>query len=277
MNPQQYTVIEAILDLVDQGHSEQDPLAALPGHLGLSEPHTRRLFSDWAGISPEQFLQFLSREYLKQELGRQMQQPEAVVAAALSGISGSDPLRVSTEGMSPETYRSQGHALDIHYGLHDSPLGPCLLALCGGRICHLSFADGDIGQALNDFRQDWALATLLRDDTVTDGVLATIFFRTAGTPPPALLLRGTPFQLRIWEMLIRIPESSILSYQQLATAIKQPSAIRAAASAVARNRIALLVPCHRVIRKSGETGEYRWGRKLKRILLAAEAAFKHRA
>jgi AraC family transcriptional regulator of adaptative response/methylated-DNA-[protein]-cysteine methyltransferase len=272
MSQTSYQLIEAALHYLDLHRSRQPSLQEVAEYIGLSEFHFQRLFTDWAGVSPKRFLQFLNREYLKTLLDASYPTLDATFEAGLSSTSRTHELFTRTEGITPAEYRSQGRNMTIHYGLHESPFGEYLLGVTDRGICHMAFTDGNAEQTLRAFSVDWSSAKLSENSGITDAYHEQIFAVTeSGTPLP-LFLRGTPFQLKVWEALLTIPEGSIRAYEDVADMSGNPAATRAAASAIAGNRIALLVPCHRVIRKIGETGDYRWGRQRKRLLLAWEAA-----
>ena len=241
--------------------------------MGLSESHLQREFSAWAGVSPKQFLQYLTKENAKRRL-----REESVMQAALgSGLSGSGRLHdlmINCEGVTPGEYRTRGRGLIIRYGMHPSPFGECLLATTERGVCKLAFFDTDaqcdeLERSLHD---EWEAAAIEHDQDATAFIARQVFDPRA-TGSLQLLLRGSPFQLRVWEALLSIPEGRLASYQQIADILERPSAVRSVASAIARNDIGYLIPCHRVIRGSGEFGRYRWGGERKqRAIIGWEAA-----
>lgn len=262
-------------------HREQQPgLAQLSNQLGLSESHLQRLFSEWVGVSPKQFLKFLTKQEAKRRLPRQSVEDTAL-ELGLSGSSRLHDLMLTCEAMTPGEVRQQGAGLVITFGAIDTPFGEALLAQTGKGICKLGFYDTpDEWQRLQaELAAEWPQATLQQDDEVAGGNGERIFgglqANSSGAPQRLhLLMKGSPFQLKVWEALLRIPEGQVRSYQQVADAIQEPSAVRAVASAIARNHIGYLIPCHRVIRATGEFSQYRWGPTRKQAMIGWEACHR---
>lgn len=279
MNPQpvsqaqlDYARVEAALRFIEANVTRQPSLAEIAAHVHLSPFHFDRLFSRWAGTSPQRFLKFLTKEYAKQLLVERRTLPEVSDAAGLSSPGRLHDLFVTYEAFSPGEYRAGGAGLPIAYGLHPTPFGPALLAQTARGICHLSFLDDpDPAPALAALRLDWPEARLEENPAATAGVLKAIFSGKPNPPLP-LVLRGTNFQIKVWEALLTIPAGQVACYEDVAAALGQPTAQRAVGTAIGRNPIAYLIPCHRVIQKLGTTGQYRWGSLRKRALLGWEAA-----
>lgn len=267
-----YERIAHAIRYVSAHRREQPSLAELGAHLGLSESHLQREFTRWAGVSPKQFLQYLTKQDAKRRL-----REETVLEAALScGLSGSGRLHdlmITCEGVTPGEYRTRGARLRIAYGVHPSPFGGCLIAATDRGVCKLAFFDtGPERSAVErELRDEWSAAAIVPDAEAT-GVIARQVFASRARGQLRLLLRGSPFQLRVWEALLSIPEGRLASYGQVAARIGQPASVRAVASAIARNDIAYLIPCHRVIRSSGDFSQYRWGQERKRAMIGWEAA-----
>ena len=255
-------------------HREQQPdLDELAAHVGMSPHHLQRVFSAWAGVSPKRFMQFLTKEHAKQML-RQHSVMDTALAAGLSGTSRLHDLMVTCEGMTPGEYQKYGQGLVIYYGVHASPFGQCLLASTDRGICKLAFFDQSDEQAVleSELHSEWASAEIIRDDNRTQSLLTTIFSNNPLDKKPLhLLLKGSPFQLKVWEALLAIPPGQLVAYNQVAEAAGSPAAVRAVSSAIARNNIGFLIPCHRVIRQSGELGGYRWGASRKQAMIGWEA------
>lgn len=266
-----YQLIEKAIDYLHAHHHEQPRLATVAAHVGLSEYHFQRLFVDWVGISPKRFLQFLTREYMKTLLDQGLSTLDAGYQAGLSGGGRSHELFITTEAMTPAQYRDLGRHLELSYAFHVSPFGEYLLAVSSRGICQLSFVELSQTRTEEEFRQEWALASITQDAEKTLSYHQQLFGQ-GGEKHIPLLLRGTPFQIQVWQALLRIPFARLTHYEGLASTLDNPLATRAAASAVAKNKIAYLIPCHRVIRKIGESGDYRWGKSRKRLLLAYESA-----
>jgi len=253
-------------------HAENQPtLEEIAASVNLSEYHFQRLFSRWAGISPKRFLQFLTKENAKRLLTRQSVL-DAAYAAGLSSPGRLHDLFVEAEAVTPGEYKSKGAGLDIAYGFHPTPFGECLLAVTARGVCFLAFVDdGDREAALAELKQEWEHASLAPNPARTAPCVAEIF-SSAPHPPLALHLRGTNFQMKVWEALLRIPPGTATSYEDLAVRIGQPKAARAVGSAVAHNPVAYLIPCHRVLRKTGEFGGYRYTPARKKAILLRESA-----
>jgi len=258
-----------------QAHFQTQPdLDTLARQAHWSPFHFQRKFQEWAGVSPKKFLQFLSLSHAKQLLRQAHTVAAATHETGLSGPGRLHDLFVQLEAMTPGDYRQGGAALAINYSFADSPFGPYLVASTPTGICHLHFADADDpAQALAALRQEWPQATLTAQADAHHAQVARFFARDFGPAERLHLhLRGTPFQLKVWESLLRIPEGQRRSYGQLAAAAGHPAAGRAVGTAIGANPVGYLIPCHRVIRQGGELGQYRWGAGRKAALLGWEAA-----
>ena len=256
-------------------HREQQPrLADLSAHVGVSEYHLQRVFSEWVGVSPKQFLQHLTKESAKRRL-RSVTVMEAALDSGLSGAGRLHDLMITCEGMTPGDYRRHGQGLRIRFGLHESPFGGCLLAATGRGICKLAFFDTDPERERleRELADEWDEACIERDDAVTRPWMRAVFATDMREREPLhLLLKGSPCQLKVWEALLSVPAGELVAYEQVAAMIGSPSATRSVASAIAKNHIGYLIPCHRVIRKSGAFGQYRWGSERKKAIVGWEAS-----
>lgn len=266
-----YRRIERALLYIERHARRQPSLAEIAAHLGLSEFHFQRLFLAWVGITPKRFLQFLTKEHAKELLNKMQSVLDVAHQAGLSGPSRLHDLFVHCEAMTPGEYRSGGAGLVIDYGVHPTPFGKCLIAQTRRGICALQFLqDETAADAIASLQQEWPAARLRADPQGTASVAHAL-----AVPPNAplrLLLKGTNFQIKVWESLLRIPYGNVASYKMVAHSIGMPQAARAVGSAIARNPVAVFIPCHRVIHKIGDTGHYRWGRARKRALLGWETA-----
>jgi AraC family transcriptional regulator of adaptative response/methylated-DNA-[protein]-cysteine methyltransferase len=239
---------------------------------GLSPHHFQRVFKRWAGISPKRFVQYVTLGHAKRLLVEDASVLDAALDAGLSGPGRLHDLFVTCDAMTPGEFKALGGRLVIRFGLHDAPLGRVLLGATERGVCWLSFVADDAA-ALEAFRREWQGATLVRDQAATAAFARRAFACAGGARAPLpLLLRGTNFQIKVWEALLRIPFGHLVSYHALAGAIGQPSAARAVGAAVGRNNISWLIPCHRVILATGVIHNYRWGAAQKRKLLAVEGA-----
>jgi len=265
-----YRRVEQAIRFLEDNARRQPDLTEVAAHVGLSEYHFQRLFTRWAGISPKRFLQFLTKENAKALLSR-TSVLSAAYEAGLSGPGRLHDLLVQCEAVTPGEYRMKGAGVDIAYGFYPTPFGECLLALTGRGICFLAFVDGERQVALEQLRFDWANANLREDPSRTRLVVGQIFAPRPGTSI-ALHLRGTNFQIKVWEALLRLPPGAVTSYEALAEQVCSINAARAVGDAVARNPLAYLIPCHRVLQKAGGFGNYRYGAARKQAILGWEMA-----
>jgi AraC family transcriptional regulator of adaptative response/methylated-DNA-[protein]-cysteine methyltransferase len=265
-------VARAIQFLTDRARSpatlSPPSLDELATAMGLSPSHLQRVFQEWAGVSPKRFVQFLSKERALAELRAGASVLEAAHGAGLSGSGRLHDLLITWEAMTPGQARQGGAGLTLRWGWALTPVGWGLAALAPRGLCHLSLGDSPHEAQEREMRELWPAAQWLRDDAGIETVVAQAF----GDQPRAhLLLRGSPFQLKVWEALIRTEPAHVLSYSELARRCGSPKAARAVGTAMAANTVAVLVPCHRVIRESADIGHYRWGPVRKQALQAWEA------
>ena len=272
---QDYRLVERAILYLESNFKRQPGLKEVADSVGLSEYHFQRLFTRWVGISPKRFLQFLTKEHAK----RLLQESENVLQTAYeSGLSGPGRLHdlfVSCEAVTPGEYKQAGEGLQIDYGFHSSPFGECLIARTDRGICNLAFIrEGEREKALTELRKNWKHADLNENPAATFPLVRQIFSQKwdSDSSPLHLYLRGTNFQIKVWEALLRIPVGSVVSYQDIAVSIGMPKASRAVGHAVGQNPIPVIIPCHRVIRKGGEFGDYHWGSARKKALLGWEMA-----
>lgn len=269
----QYHQVESVIDYLVAHHLEQPSLSTLANYVGLSESHLQRLFTQWAGVSPKRFLQFITKEYAKTKLDKAGVFDTALDLGLGSGSRLHD-LFVTYEAMTPGEFKQQGQGLTIEIGKASTLFGSALLAQTPRGICYLGFfdAEDELHKARISFFEEWKNATISENDALAQQTLDRIFQPTGEQNNVKLLLKGSPFQLKVWEALIRSPQASLFSYGDLAKSLGQPTASRAAASAVASNSIAYLIPCHRVIRSSGAFNQYRWGTNRKMAMIGWEAS-----
>jgi AraC family transcriptional regulator of adaptative response/methylated-DNA-[protein]-cysteine methyltransferase len=268
-----YKLVERALLYLESNVRRQPELREVADAVGLSEFHFQRLFTRWAGISPKRFLQFLTREQARRLLDRSENLLDTTVELGLSSPGRLHDLFVTTEAVTPGEYKSRGEGVTIRYGLYPTPFGQCLLGTTERGICHLGFVQTSEGDALDELTSHWSRASIVEDHAATAPLVESIF--QLGKPPERplhILLRGTNFQIKIWEALLRIPPGSVATYAEVAREIGEPHAVRAVGNAVGRNPIPVLIPCHRVIRALGEFGRYRYGSARKKALLGWEFA-----
>ena len=269
-----YQRIARAIQFLEENFRRQPGLDEVAEAVSLSPFHFQRLFSEWAGISPKRFVQFLTADFLKQRLAAAGSLAEAAEDAGLSAPSRLHDLFVTLEAVTPQQYRTGGAGLCISYGVHPTPFGPALLAATGRGLCGLHLLDAaqpNAEAALGEIRRNWPQAEFVPNAALTAPLAARAFGEEAGQPLH-LLVRGTNFQVKVWEALLRVPAGQVVSYQHVARAIGQPKALQAVGSAVGANPVAVLIPCHRVIRKEGVLGEYRWGAATKKALIGWEMA-----
>lgn len=278
-NARDYARISRAIEYLRAHAAEQPDLAAAAQQVHLSEYHFQRLFTRWAGVSPKRFLQFLTVEHAKARLAQSGNVFDVADGIGLSGPGRLHDLFVTLEAISPGEFKTGGAGLTVRYGIHDSPFGACLIAATARGICGLRFAQSrhDL-QPGTVLRHEWPHADFELDPAST-GLLASRIFDPLTAPPGrplALLVKGTNFQIQVWRALIEVPFGSLVTYRDLAKRIGRPASARAVGNAVAYNPIAYLIPCHRVIRETGNFGNYRWGEPRKAAMLGWEAAYRTR-
>jgi AraC family transcriptional regulator, regulatory protein of adaptative response / methylated-DNA-[protein]-cysteine methyltransferase len=271
---QDYQRIEKAIRFIEDSYRTQPTLRQIADHVGLSEYHFQRLFTRWAGTSPQRFMRYLTKEYAKQQLATSSNLLNVTYEAGLSSPSRLHDLFVTYEAMTPAEFRAQGAGVTLRYGVHETPFGPCLIVITERGITDLHFLDNDnTAQSLvSTLRAEWPEALCTPDATATLPFIERLFYDKSTPYPLPVLLRGTNFQIKVWEALLRIPVGKLVSYDNVAKTIGQPTASRAVGTAIGSNRIAYLIPCHRVLQKSGGFGGYRWGTSRKQAMLGWEAA-----
>ena len=238
---------------------------------GLSPFHFQRLFRRWAGVSPKRLLQYMTAQRAKAALRNGRTVLDAAYDTGLSGPGRLHDLLVSVEAVTPGEVRAAGAGVTIRWGQHETPFGRCLVAVTDRGVCQLAFDQERLGDLLGRLEREWPAARLQRDQAGTAPFVRRIFAPRHRARPLPLHVRGTNFQLKVWEALLRIPPGTTTSYGDLADRIGAPGAARAVGSAVGANPVAYVIPCHRVLRASGALGGYRWGTDRKRVMLAREA------
>ncbi|NDJ74621.1 MAG: methylated-DNA--[protein]-cysteine S-methyltransferase [Chloroflexi bacterium] len=266
-----YDRVEQLIEYMHENFRDQPTLADLAAHLNLSEYHLQRMFRRWAGISPKRFLQYLTAEYARDRLQASRDILDTVYAAGLSGPGRLHDLTLNIYAMTPSEVKEQGRGLAIAYGFHATLFGDCLLGLTGRGVCALRFVSLDGRQAaLGELRAEWPNASFEHDPAATGPIIEQIFGATA-EQSISLFVKGTNFQVRVWEALLTIPQGALVTYGDIAQRIDRPNASRAVGSAVGSNPIGYLIPCHRVIRSNGIVGDYRWSASRKQAMIAWEA------
>jgi AraC family transcriptional regulator of adaptative response/methylated-DNA-[protein]-cysteine methyltransferase len=268
-----YSRIERAICWLREHYREQPDLAAISRAVHTSEFHLQRLFTRWAGISPKRFLQALTIEHAKEQLARSASMLETALDAGLSGPGRLHDLFVSVEAVTPGEFRTRGAGITIEYGFHETPFGLCLIGVTARGICWLSFLEPkERKEALTELKQHWSGAMTVESQAETPEIVRQVVAGAQRTSGPGVLLMGTNFQLKVWKALLQIPAGTLASYESVGELAGARNAPRAVGAAVGANNISFLIPCHRVIRKTGALGGYRWGEPRKQAMLAWEAA-----
>lgn len=274
MGNSDYARIEQAILYLDAHAREQPSLDAVAAHVGLSAFHFQRLFTRWAGISPKRFLQMHTLSSARRLLAERRSVLDTSLAVGLSGGGRLHELFITLTAMTPGEFKSGGEGLTVHHGVHESPFGACLIAVCERGICGLHFLTGATeAEALESLRAEWPRAAFVESKGETASWARRIFPESPPSErtPLSVLVKGTPFQVQVWQALLRVAPGEVATYEDLAKAIGRPKAVRAVGTAVGSNPVALLIPCHRVLRKTGVFGDYRWGPARKQVMLAWES------
>ena len=276
-----YGRIAAALNYVARHYTNQPELAEIAAHAGLSDYHFQRLFTRWVGISPKKFLQYITLAHAKERLTQSISVLDAALEVGLSGPGRLHDLFISYEAMTPGEYKQRGRGLTIRYGFHPTPFGECLIMLTERGICGFAFVvEGKREDTLSGLASRWGHARLVNDPQGTRATAECTFAPCGARKGPSLplLLCGTPFQIKVWEALLRIPVGALTTYEDLSFALGyRGRANQAIGQAVGANPVAYLIPCHRVIRKSGLMGGYHWGVERKLAMIGWEAVQAERA
>ena len=268
----QYDRVATALHWMVRHQQEQPELADIAAQVGWSEAHLQKTFQEFVGVSPKQFLKFLTREQALQRLRRGATVLDATWDSGLSSPGRLHDLLVTTTALTPGEARRGGKGVSMDYGVGATPFGPSLLAWTSRGITFLAFCESKPeAQALEELKAQWPDADLHRDDRQAAKNLSGIF-DGATQEPLRLWLRGSPFQLAVWEALLTIPAGAHTTYGNLARLLGKPKASRAVGTAVGRNPVCWLIPCHRVITRTAALGGYRWGPDTKQALIGFEAA-----
>jgi AraC family transcriptional regulator of adaptative response/methylated-DNA-[protein]-cysteine methyltransferase len=276
-----YSVVERAIVYISLNRDAQPSLDDVARAVQLSPFYLQKIFKEWAGISPKRFLQYLTKQHALEKISASSDMLSVSNSLGLSNPSLLHDLMVTCEAMTPGEIKLAGQGLDVHFGLGESPFGQALIAWTSRGVCHFAFVNAEPLQLINEFFAIWPRASFVQDDAAALDWLAQIFPQNAQTKQTKqtkqtnrihLLVKGSNFQMKVWEALINIELGQVCSYQQLAQQANCPSAQRAVGTALAANHIGYLIPCHRVIRATGETGHYRWGDARKKALLAWESA-----
>ena len=271
-DPYHYAVIARALRLIDDGGPTLT-LDDLASRMGMSPAHFQRVFSQWVGVSPKRYQQYLALDHARRLLAERHSVLDTSLAAGLSGGGRLHDLFLRWEAMTPGDFARGGAGLQICWGLFDSPFGPALVMGTDKGICGMAFtAETGEAEAMADLRGRWPKADFMEAPSRLAVWVRGAFGQDGAEQPAPLHMIGAPFQIKVWEALLRIPSGQVTTYSDIAVAVGHPKAVRAVGTAVGRNPVSWLIPCHRALRKSGGLGGYHWGLPVKRAMLAWEAA-----
>ena len=271
-----YAVIRRAIELIDEAGAEPLALDDIAKEMAMSPAHFQRIFSRWVGVSPKRYQQYLTLDHAKNLLRERFTTLDTSVELGLSGSGRLHDLFLRWEAMSPGEYARDGAGLQIFWGWFESPFGPALVMGTTKGICGIAFA-AETGEtaAMQDLTSRWPKATFTEDPmTLRPWALSAFGAADDRLEPTPIYLIGAPFQIKVWEALLAIPSGQVTTYSEIAQTVGNPRAVRAVGTAVGRNPVSWLIPCHRALRKSGGLGGYHWGLPVKRAMLAYEAARK---
>lgn len=270
---QDYYRIAAALSYIKNNMQQQPTLDDVAKAVYLSPFHFQRMFTDWAGVSPKKFLHYLSVGYAKEILKRNGASVyDAAYETGLSGTGRLHDMFVNLEGMTPGEYKNGGKNLVIKFSFGECQFGNYLVASTDVGVCNLLFFEDSGTEALDEIKQLWPNARIVKEETIYHQSIKAFFDNNSDSEQIKLHLKGTPFQLKVWEALLKIPEGNFISYSNIAESINKPSAQRAVGTAIGSNPVGFIIPCHRVIKSVGGIGEYRWGTERKMAIIGWEAA-----
>lgn len=269
-----YSRIARAIEYVRQNFQSQPKLEEISAFVNMSPFHFQRMFQDWAGVTPKQFLQYLNVEYAKKILiGNGQNLSDTAFQTGLSGTGRLHDLFVKIEGMTPGEYKNGGEHLKINYAFNQTPFGKIMLASTPKGICYLAFTEDDDTEELEKLSARFPHAAYTKQyDAIQQNILSVFMPGVQQLDQVKLHLKGTEFQIKVWEALLKIPSGSLTTYGQIARETGYTKASRAVGTAIGNNPIAYLIPCHRVIRTTGVIGDYRWGSTRKSALIGWEAA-----
>lgn len=269
---QDFQKIAQAINFLQKNYQDEPQLEEIAQHVGLSAFHFQRMFTEWAGISPKQFSQYLKLQHAKEILKKSSSNLKAAYQTGLSGTGRLHDLFIKIEAMTPGEYKNGGENLQINYNYAETPFGKILLASTKRGVCYIAFADDQI--AFEELQQKFPQAKL-QEKTDQFQQAALKFFSPSPvkkSQPLQFHLKGTPFQIKVWEALLTIPSGQLSTYGQIAKQVNNPKACRAVGTAIGDNPISFIIPCHRVIQSTGIFGNYHWDPKRKAAIIGWEAA-----
>jgi AraC family transcriptional regulator, regulatory protein of adaptative response / methylated-DNA-[protein]-cysteine methyltransferase len=268
-----YQRIEKAIHFIRNNFKTRPNLEEVAAHVALSSFHFQRLFTEWAGVSPKKFLQYLSLDHAKSILKNDKQATlfDVSYQTGLSGTGRLHDLFIGIEGMTPGEYKNEGEQLNIAYSFSDTPFGNVIIASTAKGICYMAFIESE-KKGYEDLRFNFPKAIYEKKETLQHRSALSFFVKHEEPAKLKLHLKGTDFQLKVWEALLKIPAGKLVSYGHISERIKAPKASRAVGSAIGSNPVAFLIPCHRVIQSGGNFGNYMWGPDRKAGIIGWEAA-----
>lgn len=268
--PYHYGLIKRAIEVIDAHDGKQLSLDDIASEMGMSAAHFQRTFSQWAGVSPKRFQQFLTLSHANNMLHNNFTTLDTAAEVGLSGKGRLHDLFVKWEAMSPGEFARKGKDLTIYFGWFATPFGQALAMRTDRGLCGLAFSDDcGIDAAWRDMSGRWPHAHFVENRAALENWVSAALNQSGDT---SLHLMGAPFQIKVWETLLMVPSGHVTTYSEIAHAVGNPKAVRAVGTAVGRNPVSWLIPCHRALRKSGGLGGYHWGLPVKRAMLAYETA-----
>lgn len=262
-----YNTIKKAIEYLDENYSYQPQLDEVASHIGMSKHYFSRIFKEYVGVTPMQFLQATTLSYAKEKLLNSKSILDTSLDVGLSSSSRLHELFVNFIGVTPNEYKKMGENLDITYGFGLTPFGKAMIAMTKKGICSLEFYEDSYAKILSRVQEHWSKAEFIQDNESAQLVLNKIFINQEKVN---LFVKGTNFQINVWKALLKIQRGQISTYSDIAMLLNKPTAVRAVATAIGSNHVGFLIPCHRVIAKSAAMGGYRWGINRKKVLLAYE-------
>lgn len=263
-----YKQIEKAIKYIDENFKQHPSVEEVAKNIGMSKYHFIRVFKEYVGVTPKQFLHCVTLNYAKEHIKESKSILDSSLDIGLSSTSRLHELFVNLIGVTPKEWKEKGKDVQITYGFGETPFGEALIGFTDKGICYLGFIDENKTEIFNRFNELWENANLVNDETAANEYLENIFIKNKKYN---LFVKGTNLQINVWKALLNLPNGIVATYQDIANYLDKPKAVRAIASAIGRNHIGYLIPCHRVIAKSGAMSGYRWGIERKKILIAYES------
>ena len=263
-----YIQIEKAIKYIDENFKEHPSIDEIAKNVGMSKFHFIRVFKEYVGVTPKQFLHCVTLNYAKEHIKESKSILDSSLDIGLSSTSRLHELFVNLIGVTPKEWKEKGKDVQITYGFGETPFGEALIGFTDKGICYLGFIDDNKTEIFNRFNELWENANLVHNEIAANEYLENIFVKNKKYN---LFVKGTNLQVNVWKALLNLPNGIVATYQDIANYLDKPKAVRAIASAIGRNHVGYLIPCHRVIAKSGAMSGYRWGIERKKILIAYEA------